>query len=348
MTNLLPMGELEKQLLARKTPGVAYGYARVSTVQQTENDSIDGQKQRIYEYYLHRLKPAGVEWGGIFVDPGVSAFKIPFEKRPAGAKLMAQLKEHDHVIVDRVDRMCRSSANMHKIIQYATDHKLAFHFLDCNLDPTTPMGEMIIGVIAILAQLDSSMKGKRVREAFAYRMRTGDRVLVHPNKTLIGGSKAKCGIVVYQQDAHIDYYIKWHEFAACKFLVDNHDNVNWAWRSIHYREAELAGVPYKYSPNAPESSLIIKASHATMVKRHWNRYIQMLLDVIPWEIYPPADHQQEKEILMARAKLNAKGEVATWKPMYEPGAECRWKYQLVDKTKIYKSPRRSKGGGNGH
>jgi DNA invertase Pin-like site-specific DNA recombinase len=341
MTSLLPMGELEKQLLSRKTPGVAYGYARVSTVEQTANDSIDGQKQRIYEYYLARLKPSGVEWGGAYVDPGVSAFKTPFEKRPAGAKLLSQLKEGDHVIVDRVDRMCRSSANMHKLIQYATDHKLAFHFLDCNLDPTTPMGEMIIGVIAILAQLDSGMKGKRISEAHAYRMRTGDRIVNLKSETLIGKSTAKCGIRVKQKDGIVNYYIRWHEFAACKFIMENIDQIGWAWRSICYREAQINGVKYGTRILIDKSKMLISRAGAQKIPYHWERYMQMLLKAVPWTLYPPAEELQCKEVLMARARLNSRGEVVKWKAMYEQGAKCAFDYQLVSKELLYRCPNKS-------
>lgn len=351
MTSFLPNGEVER-ISRMGAQGMAYGYARVSTAEQTANDSIDGQKTRIMDYYNHRLKPMGVVWGGMHVDPGVSAFKVPFERRPSGAKLLSELKPGDHVIVDRVDRMCRSASNMHKLIQYAQANKLSFHFLDCNLDPTTPMGEMIIGVIAILAQLDSSMKGKRIKESHAWRIRTGNRAMTRQSDTLLGKSLGKCGIIVKQRDDCVDYYINWHEYAAAKFICDNPQAVPYAWRSLHYREAELLGEKYRPCVYGPIKRPVMTIDYAGRLHAQWERYISMLLKALPWEPYPPEDAKQDKSVRFARAILNSNGEVHRWIPAYKPSDPCRWNYKLVPKELVFVTPSKShsqglfKGKGN--
>ncbi len=338
MTGMIPIAELEG--MQPKT-GTAYGYARVSTIEQADHgDSVEGQKQRIYEYYLARLKPMGISWGGFFVDPGVSAFKVEWQRRPAGRQLLSKLKRDDHVITDRVDRMCRSAPNMFSIIQFARDEDLKFHFLDANLDPTTPMGEMIIGVIAILSQLDSSLKSKRLKEAYSHRIRTGNRINNEAGKkgtrkTVATMSKSILGLRMVQKDTKIDYYIHWRLWSAAKLIADNPEFQEYARRSIIWLDAKREKKPFKLSVFS-EEGLMFSHQALISVQNRWHRYIKPFLSLAPTLPYPPEKAKQDKDTLWATAYLDNKGRIKRWKMAYQPVHDDHFGYRLVDPGLIYK------------
>src|SRR4051812_19219069 len=84
----------------------AYGYIRVSTVEQTDGASLEEQTRKIRGTAL--LK--GVEVARVYEEPGVSG-SIPLEQRPTGRELLAALKPGDLLIVSKLDRAFRNAAD---------------------------------------------------------------------------------------------------------------------------------------------------------------------------------------------------------------------------------------------
>lgn len=344
MTSILPPGELEYLQEANNARGIAYGYARVSTAGQIDNDSIESQKRRIQDYYLIRLKPKGVQWGGFHVDPGVSAFKTNWHERPAGAELFNKLQPYDHVIVDRVDRMCRSARNMFDIVAYAKTHGLNFHFLDANIDPTSPMGEVVIGVISILSQLDSELKSKRMREVEIHRLRQGNRIVRGASQTIMSRAKGICGIRMVQGEDTVKYYLHWRHYAIAKLVCDNRQAREHARRSVMYLDAQREGVPFVISQFTDRRKLHLTIDSCDKLPKIWDKYLVPLFKVLPKAPFAPMPSQQDKEVLWCTGLLAQTGRVRKWNFNYQPH-DCIYNYQLVDETKLYQAPnnRRNRG-----
>lgn len=82
---------------------IAYGYARCSTAEQ-----IDGETLAIQEAQIQALATLhGYELAGIYVDGGVSGGR-PLRQRPEGAKLWKALKPGQAIIAYRLDRAFRN------------------------------------------------------------------------------------------------------------------------------------------------------------------------------------------------------------------------------------------------
>lgn len=95
-----------KTAVKHSTPRIAYGYARVSTVDQIEGESLAVQQEKIRALAtLH-----GFTLAGIFVDGGVSASK-PLRQRPEGRKLWKALHPGGAVIATRLDRAFRNQTD---------------------------------------------------------------------------------------------------------------------------------------------------------------------------------------------------------------------------------------------
>ena len=115
------------------------GYARVSTREQ----NTDAQEAE--------LRAAGAQ--RVFVDHGVSS---RLEHRPAWDACVDYLREGDVLVVRALDRLAGSERIAIDVIRDLGKRgvrlrSLTEPFLD--VDGSTPMGEAIIGIMAVLAQL---------------------------------------------------------------------------------------------------------------------------------------------------------------------------------------------------
>ncbi|MGL5712024.1 MAG: recombinase family protein [Paraclostridium sp.] len=123
-----------------------YGYARVST------------KQQSYETQIKELKEYGCE-------------KIFFEKvsgtverysRPEFSKMMDELRSGDRLVVVRLDRIGRSSADLFNIIQSLDTKGVSFLCLNNReFDTSTAGGRLFFGVLAIVAQYENELRKER-------------------------------------------------------------------------------------------------------------------------------------------------------------------------------------------
>ena len=81
----------------------AYGYCRVSTVDQVNGTSLESQQDRITAI----AKLHGYELVEIFIEGGVSG-KIPLKHREEGKRLLQLVQDGDVIIASKMDRLFRS------------------------------------------------------------------------------------------------------------------------------------------------------------------------------------------------------------------------------------------------
>lgn len=153
-----------------------FGYARVSDKKQVDRYGIPAQKKRIEDYYRYLLsKEPDLEWGGIVEDQDSSAYKIPFLQRPKGLELHSKLQEGDHVCFAYLDRAFRNTVDCLKMTRFWIERRIRIHFLDINIDTSTPFGEAFLTIAATFAQLDSRLKSERIKEALREKRKKGLR-----------------------------------------------------------------------------------------------------------------------------------------------------------------------------
>lgn len=130
--------------------GTIVAYARVSTGQQDFQSQVD------------RLIAAG-------------ATKVFSEKRsgmdgerPGLAECIRYVREGDTLIVTKLDRLARSTADLYKIVTELSDKGVGFKVLDDQaVDTTTRTGKLVMGILALIAEFETEIRKERQMEGIA-------------------------------------------------------------------------------------------------------------------------------------------------------------------------------------
>jgi DNA invertase Pin-like site-specific DNA recombinase len=156
------------------TRGAAY--VRVSSLDQTENTSLDAQEEQVRAYA--QLK--GIELIEVFRDPGVSGGK-PLAKRPAGRCLVGLIAQGkvNCVILPKLDRGFRSASDCLNVIEQWQSKGISLHIVDLggnSVDTTSPAGKFMISVLAAAAEMERAMIQERCNNGRKVRKAAGQRV----------------------------------------------------------------------------------------------------------------------------------------------------------------------------
>lgn len=143
-----------------------YGYCRVSTDDQAI--SLDNQRQEIAAYAAKH----GLTIDRIFWDEDVSG-KIPLRERPYGKIMWDLLAPGDMVIVTKLDRGWRNTADAAHTLSTWREYKVKLAILDFPIDTATDEGEMMFCMFSTWAQYERKRIGRRVSDAFQYLKRNG-------------------------------------------------------------------------------------------------------------------------------------------------------------------------------
>jgi len=125
-----------------------FGYARVSTSQQ----SLDIQ--------INSLKEAGVKENRIFTDK-VSGSHMD---RDGLQLLKVKVEEGDVILVKKLDRLGRNTADMIQLIQQFDDIGVSLRFLDDGISTEGTMGRMVITILSAVAQAERQRILERTNE----------------------------------------------------------------------------------------------------------------------------------------------------------------------------------------
>lgn len=136
-------------------------YARVSTGQQDHQTQVD------------RLTAAG-------------ATKVFTEKRsgldgdrPVLAECLRYVREGDTLLVTKLDRLARSTADLYRIVTDLTERGVAFKVLDdAAVDTSSRTGKLVMGILALIAEFETEIRRERQMEGIAKAKaegRTGGR-----------------------------------------------------------------------------------------------------------------------------------------------------------------------------
>ena len=145
-----------------------FGYARVSTSQQ----SLDLQ--------IKTLKEAGVLEGRLFTDKVSGA-----QKDRTGLNLLkVKVERGDVIVIKRLDRLGRDTADMVQLIKEFTHMGVTLRFLEDGISTEGPMGEMVVTILSAVAQaerhriLERTNEGRLEAKAKAKGIRFGRKPTV--------------------------------------------------------------------------------------------------------------------------------------------------------------------------
>lgn len=125
-----------------------FGYARVSTSQQ----SLDIQ--------IEALKAEGVRSSRIFSDKATGSTA----NRDGLRLLRIKVEEGDVVLVKKLDRLGRDTADMIQLIKEFDEMGVAIRFLDDGISTEGTMGKMVVTILSAVAQAERQRIIERTNE----------------------------------------------------------------------------------------------------------------------------------------------------------------------------------------
>lgn len=125
-----------------------FGYARVSTSQQ----SLDIQ--------INALKDAGVSVHRIFTDKATGSDC----ERDGLQTLRLKVEEGDIILVKKLDRLGRDTADMIQLIKEFDGMGISVRFMDDGISTEGTMGKMVVTILAAVAQAERQRILERTNE----------------------------------------------------------------------------------------------------------------------------------------------------------------------------------------
>jgi DNA invertase Pin-like site-specific DNA recombinase len=148
-----------------------YGYARVSSI--GAEDSLERQAEAIKSECDRR----GLESLVILSEPaGTSGVSTRFRTREAGRMLLYKVKTGDTVLVTCIDRLGRKTVDILDTIERLSKkgvNVVILQFMGMTLDLSTPMGRVIIAIIAAFAEIEANFIMERFNSGKARLRATG-------------------------------------------------------------------------------------------------------------------------------------------------------------------------------
>lgn len=146
-------------------------YVRVSTGYQVDKDSLPFQKKELKNYCEHvlHINKNRIE---VFEDAGKSGKNT---KRPAFERMMEKVKsgQVSHVIVYKIDRISRNLVDFSLMYDDFKYNNVTFISLNEQFDTSSAIGEAILKIILVFAELERKLTSERVTDVMIGRAQNG-------------------------------------------------------------------------------------------------------------------------------------------------------------------------------
>ena len=140
--------------------GELIGYARVSSAGQKLDIQIDALvKAGVNPEHLYKEKVSGTKRVG----------------RAALEDMLARgIRRGDTVVVTRLDRLARSSRDLHNIAHTLEEKGVALKVLEQEIDTTTSAGRLFFTMLAAISTFETEIRKERQREGINAALAKGD------------------------------------------------------------------------------------------------------------------------------------------------------------------------------
>lgn len=108
----------------------------------------------------------------VISDSAVSGAR-PLARRENGKRLIARLAEVDAIVSSKLDRMFRDVPDCVTTVRGWQALGKTVHFLDVGIDTSTPIGELLLSLMAAIAQWERRRISERTKEALAVAKKKG-------------------------------------------------------------------------------------------------------------------------------------------------------------------------------
>lgn len=133
-------------------------YCRVSTSYQVDKDSLPVQRETLIAYAEHVL---GIKDYDVFTDAGYSGKNTD---RPAYQNMMQRCRQHEftHILVYKIDRISRNLMDFAAMYDELKQLHVTFVSRGEQFDTSNAIGEAMLKIILIFAELERKMTSERV------------------------------------------------------------------------------------------------------------------------------------------------------------------------------------------
>ena len=144
-------------------------YIRVSTTYQVDRDSLPMQRKDLAAYSELVL---GISDYEIFEDAGYSGKNTD---RPAFQEMMQRTRkgEFSHILVWKIDRISRNLLDFAEMYEELQELRVTFVSKNEQFDTSTAIGEAMLKIILVFAELERNMTSERVTAAMISRANNG-------------------------------------------------------------------------------------------------------------------------------------------------------------------------------
>jgi len=143
------------------------GYARVSSTGQDLAVQLDKLEAAACNK-IFKEKRSGVDAG-----------------RPELKRCLEYLRDGDTLLVTKIDRLARSTADLYRIISMLTEKGVAFKVTDDPaIDTTSRTGKLVMGILALIAEFENDIRRERQMDGIAKAKDRGVKFGRKPELTL--------------------------------------------------------------------------------------------------------------------------------------------------------------------
>lgn len=145
-------------------------YCRVSTASDAQETSYESQCRHYTDFIKDNTE---WEFAGIYADEGITGTSA--SKRPEFMRLMSDCRKRriDMVITKSISRFARNTLDCLKYIRELKALGIAIFFEKENINTLDAKGEVLVTIMASLAQEESQSISQNVRTGIQYRMQQG-------------------------------------------------------------------------------------------------------------------------------------------------------------------------------
>lgn len=185
---------VNETLIQKKKLKVA-AYCRVSTASDEQLISLEAQKAH-YENYIR----SNDEWEyvGLYYDEGITGTKK--DVRAGLLSMIADCEDGkiEFIITKSISRFARNTTDCLEMVRKLTDLGISIFFEKENINTMDAKGEVLLTIMASLAQQESQSLSQNVKLGFQYRYQQG-QITVNHNRFL-GYTKDEKGQLIIDPD----------------------------------------------------------------------------------------------------------------------------------------------------
>ncbi|MSS43780.1 recombinase family protein [Anaerosalibacter bizertensis] len=130
--------------------GKIYGYTRVSTKKQLDNNSLEQQEKEILQRYAD-AEIYKEQFTGTSID------------RPVFNTIIKELDDSDTLVCTKLDRFCRTTKEGLELIDVLMNRGVRVHILNMGLIEDTAMGRLIVTNLLAFAEFERNMIVERTQ-----------------------------------------------------------------------------------------------------------------------------------------------------------------------------------------